>query len=465
MTKPEVAVVGAGPAGMAAALALDSAGAAVTLVDEQPAAGGQIYRAVDHVAERHPQNLAVLGEDYAAGGKMTAGLRESGVRMVRDASVWDIAGGESPRLGLVDRDGASMMNPDHIVLATGAMERPMPFPGWTLPGVMGVGAAQTLLKASGLIPDCRVVVAGSGPLVYLFIRQMLAAGGRPAALLDTAPARPPAHLWAQLVHAAFADPSALRKGRAWLGEIREVGIPHQHRIRQFRALGGERIEAVEYEDAGQRKQRIACDLLLVHDGVIPNTHLAMAADCTHAWNPIQQYWRPAVDPLGFSSVNRISICGDQAGILGADAAERGGRVTGLGVANRLNLIDGDELKRVTAEDQARLRKLSVLRRFLDAFYLPLAFCQVPPDDDTIVCRCEQVSAGELRTVASHGCMGPNQGKAFTRCGMGPCMGRYCGNTVSQILASHHGKPVESIGHYRIRPPVRPISVGDLASMG
>jgi NADPH-dependent 2,4-dienoyl-CoA reductase/sulfur reductase-like enzyme len=344
------------------------------------------------------------------------------------------------------------------------MERPMPFPGWTLPGVMGIGAAQTLLKSSGLLPEGRVVIAGTGPLVYLYARQILSAGGRPIAILDTSPAMPPAGAWSQLARAAMTMPGALRKGRGWLREIRDAGIPHHRGIRRFLARGDRAITAVEYRDENNEVKHIACDLLLVHDGVIPNTHLSMAADCHHIWNPTQRYWRPEVNSMGLSTAGGIAICGDQAGILGADAATPGGRVTGLAVANQLQLIDDRKLNSDTATDLARLRKLSILRRFLDAYYLPFEFCQVPPDDDTIICRCEQVSAGELRTVAAHGCMGPNQGKAFTRCGMGACMGRYCGNTVSQVLASHHGKSVDAIGHYRIRPPVRPISVGDLALM-
>lgn len=461
--KPEVVVVGAGPAGMAAALTLDRAGASVTMLDEQPAAGGQVFRAVERVSTRHPERLAALGADYARGAALAAEIGGSSVEPRFGASVWDIAGGERPRVGIVDDEGARTLYPDHVVLAAGAMERPMPFPGWTLPGVMGVGAAQTLLKTSGLLPSGRVVLAGCGPLLYLFARQMLAAGARPTALLDTAGSLPAKATWPALAGAMVTHAGAIRKGLKWVREIHRAGVAHHRGIRLPIASGGDQLESVTFLDRDGRAQRIECDLLLVHDGVIPNTHISMAADCRHRWHPVQRYWYPEVDEHGHSTVPGISICGDQAGILGADAAVISGRIAGASVAARMN-PGGEPLHRQLAGDLKQLSGLRTLRRFLDLHYRPLSTSQVPPDDDVVVCRCEQVTAGELRRVADHGCMGPNQGKAFTRCGMGPCMGRYCGNTVSQLLADFHGRPVADIGHYRIRPPLKPLTVGQLAAM-
>jgi len=461
--KPEVVIIGAGPAGMSAALALQSAGACARVVDEQPAPGGQVYRAVDRVSTSFPEALKVLGADYAAGKKITDQFNSAKIAFSPATSVWDIAGGDAPRLGLVGGEGAEMVYPDYIVLANGAMERPTPFPGWTLPGVMGVGAAQTLLKDSGLVPQGRIVIAGTGPLVYLYASQLIAAGAPPVAILDTAPPRPPGRLWSPLLRAAAADWSAIAKGRKWLQQIRAASVQHVHDVTRWSALGDQKLEAMTYHQ-GATSVRLECDLLLVHDGVIPNTHLSMAADCRHHWNSLQHYWAAEVRVYGETSQPGISIAGDNADIAGADAAACRGRVVGLGVACRLGLITAEQLISQTAADRNRLQKIAVVRSFLDQFYRPLPAMQLPPDDDTIVCRCEEVTAGEIRQVAKAGCVGPNQGKAFTRCGMGPCMGRYCGNTVSQIIASARQQTVEQTGHYRIRPPVRPLSVGQLIDM-
>ena len=461
--KPEVVIVGAGPAGMSAALALHEAGAQVRVVDEQPAPGGQVYRAVDRVSTRFPAALGALGGDYAAGKQLVDQFNAAEIAFSPATSVWDIAGGEAPRLGLATEDGAEMVHPVHIVLANGAMERPTPFPGWTLPGVMGVGAAQTLLKDSGLVPAHRVVIAGTGPLTYLYASQLIAAGAPPVAVLDTAPSRPPGSLWTSLVRAAAADWSAIAKGRKWLQQIRGAGVQHVRGVEGWSALGDQHVEAITYRK-GDTSMQLDCDLLLVHDGVIPNTHLSMAADCRHHWNSLQCYWAPDVQTYGETSEAGISIAGDNAGIAGADAAACRGRVVGLGVACSVGLITAEVLIAQTAKDRHKLKKIAMVRSFLDQFYQPLPAMQLPPDNDTIICRCEEVTAGEIRQVAEDGCVGPNQGKAFTRCGMGPCMGRYCGTTVSQIIASTRKQSVEKTGHYRIRPPVRPLTVGQLIDM-
>ena len=377
--KPEVVIVGAGPAGMSAALVLQSAGAEVRVIDEQPAPGGQVYRAVNRVSTRFPGALKVLGAEYAAGKKIVDQFKSVEILFSPATSVWDIAGGDSPRLGLVKEEDAEMLTPAGIILANGAMERPTPFPGWTLPGVMGVGAAQTLLKDSGLVPEGRVIVAGTGPLVYLYASQLIAEGAPPVAILDTAPPRPPGRLWSPLLRAAVADWHAIARGKKWLQQIHAAGVRHVHNVTSWSALGNQEVEAITYQKGGASLW-LECDLLLVHDGVIPNTHLSMAADCRHHWNSLQHYWAPEVRAYGETSQSGIAIAGDNADIAGADAAACRGRVVGLGLSYRLGLITVEQLISQTAVDRNRLKKMAVVRSFLDQFYRPLPAMQLlsPP---------------------------------------------------------------------------------------
>ena len=352
-----------------------------------------------------------------------------------------------------------MIQADHIILATGAMERPTPFPGWTLPGVMTVGAAQTLLKSSGLVPDGRIAVAGSGPLLYLYVSQLIKAGKKPQVILDT---RPRASLQAKLsvLTALTVDPASMFRGLGWMREVRrEVRV--RERVHQLRAGGVEKLSSISYESC-DRQFTDEVDLLLVHDGVIPNTWLGMSAGCRHHWHAQQRCWVPDITGVGQTSRQSVSVVGDAAGIIGADASVLQGEAVAREV---IACLEGKQQTAVGNTAHPWLvRQHRLLRRCLDQFYPPAQEFELPPDDETIVWRCEEVTAGEIRRVAALGCVGPNQGKAFTRCGMGPCMGRKCGVTVSRLIAEHHGLGMDEVGHYRIRPPVKPITVGQLAEL-
>jgi len=342
------------------------------------------------------------------------------------------------------------------------MERPVPVPGWTLPGVMGAGAAQTALKSSGLVPSAPTVLAGSGPLVLLVARQLLAAGADIAAILDTTP-RANYMSAAPLLPSAFLAGSDLRKGLAWLREVKRSGLAWHSGVSGIRIEGSEAVEAISFSAAG-RRQRIACQLVLLHEGVIPNTQLTMAAGAGHDFDETQWCWRPRADAFGRTDIEPVLVAGDGAGIGGADLAADAGELAALAAAADLGRLAAGDLEARARPVIARMQRKRRVRRFLDRLYRPRQEVLAPPDDETMVCRCEEVTAGELRRVAAMGCPGPNQAKAFTRCGMGPCQGRMCGLTSAAVLAAAGGRSMAEVGHLRIRPPVKPITVGELAGL-
>jgi octopine oxidase subunit A len=457
--KIDFAVIGAGPAGMAAAALAAELGLDTLLVDEQDAPGGQIYRGIERVEDN-----SSLGADYLAGKPLAAALRASGATYLPATTVWHI-----------DPDGTlSLISPGNfggvsrtirarrILLATGAIERPVPIPGWTLPGVMTAGAVQLMLKTAGLVPSGRAVLAGQGPLIWLIAAQLIRAGAPPAVILETAPYRNyraaarllPATLWP--AH------RALRKGLGLIREIRRAGIPIVRQVTGLRAFGrahgDHRVERVAW-DGGE----MTADLLLLHEGVIPNTQISLALQLDHRWDPGQLCWRPVTDDWGATSLPIIAIAGDGGGIAGAEAAALTGRLAALDAASFLDTIDPAERDRRARPIRRALRRERAIRPFLDALYRPAPSILVPVND-IVACRCEEITVAQIRRAARLGAPGPNQAKAFTRCGMGPCQGRICGPIVSAVMAATLGKPIAETGTYRPRAPYKPITVGALAGL-
>ncbi|NYZ13976.1 FAD-dependent oxidoreductase [Azospirillum sp. RWY-5-1] len=454
-TRYDLAVIGAGPAGLAAATLAAERGLTTVLLDEQPVPGGQIYRSVTRNPVRNP---GILGGDYWHGADLVGPFRDSGAAYRPGTTVWSVS--RALEIGL-SRDGAARILPvKHIILATGALERPFPIPGWTLPGVMGAGAAQILLKSSALVPSGRLVMAGTGPLLWLLAWQYLRAGARIDAILDTTPG---GNWRAALRHMpGFLRSPYLGKGAALLLDVRRK-VKVIGNVTDLRAVGDGALRSVAFRQGGGPERSLPADTLLLHQGVIPNINLANATGCGQHWDEIQRCWVPTVDEWGASSVEGVSIAGDGAGIAGAVAAEHRGRLAALGALHRLGAIGPEERDREAATHRAALAEAQRGRMFLDTLYQPGPDFRVPKDD-TIVCRCEEVTAGQVRDAVRLGVGGPNQAKSFLRCGMGPCQGRLCGPTVTEVIADARGVSPAEVGYYRLRPPVKPITLAELASL-
>jgi len=459
----DLAVIGGGPAGLAAATRAAELGLDTVLFDEQATPGGQIYRNIEQVAAQRPQTLKLLGASYREGLALVDAFRHSGARYRAQTSVWEVTAktrNDAPAgLGVVTAGTADLLHARSVIIAPGAMERPLPLPGWTLPGVMTVGAVQSLLKGSAMIPKTPSVLIGSGPLLYLVAWQLLRAGAPPRALWLTTPS-------SRWRHALSALPGMLRtggdlwKGLRWSRALRAAGVAIRQGAEDVCIEGNEQVEAVSARFGGQR-QRFETGLALLHNGIVPNVQLTMAAGCEHHWDPSQHCWRPRLDSWGATNVSGILVAGDGGGIGGARAARHSGTLAALEAARKLAFIDTRVRNTLARSSRNSLTRELGARPFLDRLFPPP---EPNDDDELIVCPCEGVTAGELRAVIRLGCPGPNQAKAFTRCGMGPCQGRMCGLTVSEIFARERGLPVTSIGHYHLRSPVKPLLVGELASL-
>jgi len=446
----DLVVIGAGPAGLAAAALAARAGLSTVLFDENPGVGGQIYRAITSSSVK---DRAVLGEDYWAGAELAAEAKASGALIVTGATVWSLD--PTRVVGVSIAGQARLIEARRVIIATGSLERPFPIPGWTLPGVMSAGGAQTALKAQGLVPSGRTVLAGGGPLLWLLAAQILRAGGKLDAILDTMPRgnwlRALAHLPDFVLSPYFS------KGLKLLREVRaKVRVI---RVDRLEALGDDKLREVVFGTAdGER--RMPADLLLLHQGVVPNVNLAIAAGVTHVWNERQLCFEPVLDDDFNSSVPGIAVAGDGGGIAGGTAAAERGRIAAIAAVRALRPEASVPDVQIVRQ---KLQREAMGRAFLDWLNRPAdTFRQ--PTGNTIVCRCEEVTAKQVRDTADLGCEGPNQMKAFLRCGMGPCQGRLCGLTVTELIAAQRGTTPAEVGYYRLRPPVKPITLSELASL-
>ena len=457
MEQHELVIIGGGHAGLAAAATAAKAGVESLLMDEQATPGGQVYRAV---GETSVQRAALLGPDYQRGRELVEQFNDSGAGYLPNTTLWNL--NDQREIGIL-RDGqASLICADRVIIASGAMERPIPFPGWTLPGVMTAGAGQILLKSSGLVPGNGLVLAGVGPLLLLLAWQYLRAGVKIHAILDMAPT---GNLWKALPHL----PNALRahhyilKGLQYQLQLKWAGVKFFNGVTDLQAVGNDSLEAVEFTHRNSR-QSIKTPLLFSHFGVIPDSHLSRCTACDHRWDSAQLCWRPVTDEWGNSSLDGISVIGDGAGIGGAVAARHAGRVAAFESVRALGYMNEKQRDEAAREDQRWMKDDLRIRPFLEALFRPPSALLSESEDKTLVCRCEEINAGEIRCAIRAGHEDTNQIKFLTRCGMGPCQGRQCDNAVSQIVAHELGVDMLVAGGYRIRPPIRPLTIEQLAAL-
>jgi NADPH-dependent 2,4-dienoyl-CoA reductase/sulfur reductase-like enzyme len=449
---PPPVVVGAGPGGVRAAEVLSRFGLHPVVIDEGERAGGQVYR-------RPPENFSRPASVLYGTEATKAEALHTAFATIRPhvayhprTTVWNIRPGTLFTL----HDGRFAEVTFHdVILATGAMDRVIPLPGWTLPGVYSLGGAQIALKGQGCAIGGSVAFVGTGPLLWLCALQYVKAGARVAAVIDTTPFATKARAVNGLPH----DMRTLAKGLMLIAGIRARGIAAYEGAAPLRIEGTRMPEAIVFRHRGQER-RIACDAVALGYGVKPEAQLCELAGVPLAFEPVQHNTAPVHDGTGRTAVPGVFIAGDCAGIAGADAAEIAGQRAAFALlADRGIAVDRTAVAGLDAAI-ARIRKF---RAALEAaFPFPAQLAAAMPDE-TILCRCEAITAGTLRQAAREGpAPEVNRAKALTRIGMGRCQGRVCGPAAAEVLAAALRVPVAEVGALRAQPPVRPIPMRGLA---
>lgn len=450
----DAVVIGCGPSGMTAASTIASRGGAVCVIDRNERPGGQIYRGV---TSSPLQNPAILGDDYIAGRQIIDEFEKSGATLISNADVWHV--GPTGEV-LYSRDGGTeRIVGKKLILSPGAMERPFPLQGWHLKNVMTAGNAQVMLKTSGVVCEDAVFV-GTGPLLYLVIAQYLRLGVRVKALIDTTK-KSPFLAGAADPLSIIQSPKLLKKGLQLLSEIRASGTRVYRNIDTVSIQGDTEAVGLKLVSKGV-ETHIEAEHVFLHQGVIPNTNMTRALSLKHEWSVQQLCWTPVSDEWGRTSHKHISVVGDGGGIVGAVGAEMTGRLSGLDIAFQLGLIERATRDKGAKNYLTKLKRLNRFRQFLDNVYKPRSEHRVPKDAETIVCRCEEQTLADLKAGFDLGATTPNSLKSQTRCGMGPCQGRQCGHTVTELIAEWSKKQPEEVGYYRLRSPQRLLSLDELS---
>ncbi len=449
----DLVIVGAGPAGVAAALTAARHRLSVGLVDEYPEPGGQYFRPVP-AAFRQPgphdddPRRTVLEE-----------IRHQDVDLRMGMAAW----GLFPERRVALSDGTFLQG-RAVLVATGAYERCLGFPGWTLPGVMSAGGIQLLVKSQRILPGQRVLLSGCGPFLLPVAADLLEAGANVVAVLEAVP-------WSRTfrfgVH-ALASADRRRQARHYAATLLRHRTPYIHGASMVEVFGeGEarwarwaRLDALGYPRPGTA-QEVEVDLVGIGFGFVPAVELLDTADAKLVYDADRGGWAPALTEALETTVPGLFAAGETAGIGGVDLALAEGRIVGLEVARRLGRpVSDEEVKGVHAQRRGLLSFASALNR---AFVPPPGLSSLLRDDVT-VCRCDESTAAEVVRVIDRGCHNIDSLKCEVRIGMGSCQGRLCAPLCGDLIVRRTGLSREAVGRLHLRPPVRPVPVTALTSM-
>jgi D-hydroxyproline dehydrogenase subunit alpha len=471
--KIDVAVVGAGPAGLAASLAAAGFGCSVTLIDAGQAAGGQIYR----------QNVADSGGrgPDPDSERLPPRLRriplQPRISHLAATSVWhaerDSGGG--PDGGFVLRltgpagrggaPGPAVVRARSVVVATGATELVLPFPGWDLPGVTTAGAAQALLKGQGVTMGRRVIVSGSGPLLLPVAAGLAGAGVRVVAVLEATAALTGARAAARLA----AYPGKLREAAGYAATLARYRVPVRTGHAVVACHGAGRVERAtvarldrDWRPVPGSQREEAVDAVHASFGFSPALELTRLLGCADVQHPSRPVAAARCDGDQATSVPGVFAAGEVTGIGGAQVAELEGYLAGASAARHLGRLHPVAYAARTRTLRARLGPARRFAALLEAGYPFRPGWLDWPAPGTIACRCEDTRWAQIGEAVAAGAGDLRAVKGLTRCGMGYCQGRICGPALQYAVAAAAGRPLSDVGDLHARPVMTPVTLGVIA---
>jgi NADPH-dependent 2,4-dienoyl-CoA reductase/sulfur reductase-like enzyme len=458
--EPDVLVVGGGAGGLNAGRSAALAGAKVVLVDDRPLPGGQYFKqplAIPALAAEHASD-----RQFADGRALIESVERAGVTMLRGARIW---GAFEPLELLIEGNGTSWLcRPRRLIVAAGGYERGVPVPGWTLPGVMTTGAAQTLLRSYRVLAGKRVLIAGNGPLNLQVALELARAGAEIAAVIELA-AHASGRSFRAIAAMLASTPALALRGAGYLLELGRRGIPviYGSVLTEIAGDAGTLSALVKRwplqpKDKGSR---FDANAVCMGYGFMPSNEILRALGCTHRFDPVRGHLVTERDADQRTSAPEVYAVGDCAGLGGAPAAEAEGTIAGIAAARSLGLmLDA----RSHASDLRARSALARHRRFqagLWRLYQAPCLTSELAGPETVICRCEELTRSRIETEMQPGSSSVGALKRRTRGGMGRCQGRYCGPILATLSAESERRALDEAGHWAPRPPVTPIPIADI----
>jgi len=460
---PDLLVLGGGPAGLAAAVAARRAGLDVVLVDERSKLGGQYYK---QPSERFQLDEERLDAQYRSGRALVREAEQVGVTLLKGVRVW--AAFAPDRLLAAGPASRWTLRPRHLVLATGAYERGVPMPGWTLPGVLTTGAAQTLLRGSQVAPGDRVLVSGNGPLNLQVAAEMVRAGVTVVALAELAEVRRAAQIRAGLTMLGAA-PDLVRDGAGYAASLARARVPVLQRSAVVRIDGDHAVRTATVARVARdgvpvpgTQRTFEVDAVCVGFGFLPSNEVARSLGCRHSWDDRLGCLTVEQDPDGSTSVAGVRVVGDSGRVAGARVARAMGTLAGAAVARDLG-VDLPAPLRVQVREAERLRRRN--ERFqaaMQVVYAAPVLVDQLAHPDTVVCRCEDLTLRDLTADLGSSAGSAGALKRVTRAGMGKCQGRYCGPVVTALVARRSGRHVDELSGFAPQVPYQPTEISLMA---
>lgn len=457
---PDVLVIGAGPGGLSAALAAREAGASVVVLDERSVPGGQYYK-----------QLSVKGSDIAPpdrqhrhGADLIAQVRKAGVELIGDALVWGAF--EPGEYGVAVGGHTQRWKPRATIIATGAYERGWQVPGWTLPGVMTTGAAQTLWRTARRLPGQRVLIAGNGPLNLQLASELQAGGATVVAVVEAA-AEPSLAMLPSLLHMAVSAPGLVVDGLRYRWTLHQGGgrMIHQATVSGIEAKG-ESLQVSLCNAQGQAlTEQFEVDCVCLGYGFEPANELLRALGCSHDYDSSRRQLVTRRDADGQTDIAGVFALGDCTGLGGAKVALAEGRLVGLQAAARCGHQLGHELLESRHKAEVELKRHQKFQKALWTLYQADARpkgLDAATADTSLVCRCEEVSFATLQKALDSGISTVGAIKRHTRIGMGRCQGRYCAAALDERLCEITGSVRSEMSGFAPRLPVKPVTIAELA---